>query len=56
MIDQDPRCWRCHRALAEYMGRPWSRRCHRCKAQDKSEQVEIDLTKSRGNITLQPNS
>jgi len=36
MTVQYPRCWRCNRSLAEYLTAPWSLRCHRCKAQNKS--------------------
>ena len=32
MIDHAPRCWRCDRKLADYLTRPWSRKCKRCKA------------------------
>lgn len=56
MTVQRPRCWNCSRVMAEYLTPPWSLRCHRCKAQNRSEQAEIDLTKTQGNITLLDNS
>lgn len=37
VIDERPHCWRCDRALCEYAARPWSIRCRRCKAQNKSK-------------------
>ena len=52
MTDNDPRCWRCGRVLAEYMSRPWSKRCHRCKAENRSEPAEISLTSASGNVSL----
>lgn len=52
MTDYDPKCWRCDRVLAEYMTRPWSRRCHRCKAQNRSGLMEIVLTSATGNVSL----
>jgi phage FluMu protein Com len=50
--DTSPRCWRCNRVLAEYMTRPWSKRCHRCKAENRSDPAEIALTKASGNVSL----
>lgn len=41
--DQAPACWRCGRTLADFLSRPWSLRCKRCKAQNCSP----DCTTSR---------
>lgn len=32
VTDYRPRCWKCGRALAKFVTRPWSIRCRRCKA------------------------
>ncbi len=37
VTDQEPRCWRCRRKLAEHVSRPWSLVCSRCKAQNASQ-------------------
>jgi len=52
MTEQYPQCWRCGRTLAEYLTPPWSLRCHRCKAQNRTEPEQVALTKATGNITL----
>ena len=39
-VDQNPQCWPCNRTLAEYLGRPWSLRCRRCHANNRSETEE----------------
>ncbi len=40
MTDNEPQCWRCSRVLAEYLSRPWSMKCKRCHAQNKSEPID----------------
>ncbi len=35
VTDMAPRCWRCGRTLAEWLSRPWSLRCQRCKAANR---------------------
>ena len=35
VTDNKPRCWKCNRVLGEYLTRPWSRRCQRCKSPNK---------------------
>ncbi len=35
-IDREPRCWKCGRRLAEYIARPWSMRCQKCKTPNAS--------------------
>lgn len=37
--DRDPRCWRCHKKLAELLSRPWVITCVRCKARNQSAAV-----------------
>jgi hypothetical protein len=37
MIDEAPRCWRCGRRLADYVGRPWKLVCQRCRAANASQ-------------------
>jgi len=44
-IDHEPRCWRCGRRLAEYISRPWSLRCQKCKAPNAS--VPMDAREER---------
>ena len=34
VIDREPRCWRCHKMLANYLTRPWDVSCVRCKAKN----------------------
>lgn len=34
--DQEPRCWRCRKKLAEYLSRPWEIICQRCHAVNAS--------------------
>ena len=36
IIDDRPQCWRCHRTLANFLARPWSLTCKRCKAPNSS--------------------
>ena len=33
-LDREPRCWRCHKKLANYLARPWDIDCVRCKAKN----------------------
>jgi len=35
VTDLAPSCWRCGRTLAEWLSRPWSLRCQRCKAPNR---------------------
>jgi phage FluMu protein Com len=35
-VDQQPRCGKCGKLLAEYVARPWKFVCVRCKAQNNS--------------------
>jgi phage FluMu protein Com len=35
-VDQQPKCWRCNRLLAEFVARPWKFICPRCKATNNS--------------------
>jgi len=37
VVDEQPRCWRCRRKLAEHATRPWAIRCERCGALTASE-------------------
>lgn len=32
IVDEQPRCWRCDKKLAESVARPWKIRCRRCQA------------------------
>lgn len=34
-VDENPRCWRCNKLLAESLTRPWSITCPRCKAKNQ---------------------
>lgn len=40
--EQKPTCWRCDRTLAGELTPPWSMRCPRCKADNRSK----DLSRS----------
>lgn len=37
LVDNKPTCWHCGRTLFEYAARPWSLRCKKCRAQNKSQ-------------------
>ena len=37
IVDRFPQCWRCKRTLGEYFARPWSLKCQRCGANNRSE-------------------
>ena len=37
VMDNEPRCLRCHKKLAEYLARPWLIICVRCKASNVRE-------------------
>lgn len=43
VTDYDPSCWRCGRVIAEYASRPWSIRCRRCKAENRSASCTNDV-------------
>lgn len=32
VTDENVKCWRCERLLAEVVSRPWRIKCGRCKA------------------------
>lgn len=36
VVDRPPKCPSCGRPVGEYMARPWSVRCRKCKTQAKS--------------------
>ena len=36
ITDYKPKCWNCGRVLGKYFSRPWSIRCHRCKATNQA--------------------
>ena len=36
-VDREPRCWRCGKKLANFLGRPWDINCVRCKAKNVRE-------------------
>jgi len=38
--DEEVRCYRCGRLLAELVSRPWRIRCSRCKATNQSGVVD----------------
>lgn len=37
VTENDVRCWRCDKLLAEMVSRPWRIRCRACKAINKGE-------------------
>jgi phage FluMu protein Com len=37
VVDEQPRCWRCDKALAVFLTRPWRIDCPRCKATNKPD-------------------
>jgi Zn finger protein HypA/HybF involved in hydrogenase expression len=40
--DAAPRCWRCDKALAVFLTRPWQVICPRCKATNKRDALAQD--------------
>lgn len=34
LTDEQPRCWRCHKKLANALARPWDITCPRCGARN----------------------
>ncbi len=36
LTDEKPRCWRCNRALAYVVTRPWQIKCSKCNATNGS--------------------
>jgi Zn finger protein HypA/HybF involved in hydrogenase expression len=44
--DPAPRCWRCDKALAVFLTRPWQVICPRCKATNKRDTLAQDNPKS----------
>ena len=43
-VDHAPRCWRCDKALAILLARPWQIVCPRCKATNKRDPLAQDTT------------
>jgi phage FluMu protein Com len=43
MTDNEPRCWRCDRMLAESVTRPWRIKCKRCNAVNNSKPLDKDV-------------
>ncbi len=48
VVDREPRCWRCRKKLANYLGRPWDMDCTRCKAKNARE---IDSPQASGTLS-----
>lgn len=40
MTDREPRCWQCHKKMAEELTRPWKIVCNRCHARNQSEPLD----------------
>ena len=47
--DEEPRCWKCNRLLAETVTRPWQIRCRRCKAVNRREHDHDDAAAASPN-------
>lgn len=46
VIDRSPRCWRCDKALAVFLARPWQIDCPRCKAPNKRDHLAPDAPRA----------
>jgi len=49
-VDEEPRCWRCGKKLAEVLTRPWEITCQRCKARNM-RQVDGQVGAATLNLT-----